>query len=41
MSVTSTEDDGPWTDTSWHDEWNENGIFDETYVAENEEMNGM
>ena len=33
-------DDSTWTDTSWHDEWNENessNNFDETYVAENDE----
>ena len=33
-------DDSTWTDTSWHDEWNENEIsdnFDETHVAENDE----
>ena len=33
-------DDSPWTDTSWHDEWNENETsndFNETYVAENDE----
>ena len=32
-------DDSTWTDTSWHDEWNENessNNFDETYVAEME-----
>ena len=33
-------DDSTWTDTSWHNEWNESEIsnnFDETYVAENDE----
>ena len=32
-------DEKPWTDTSWNDAWNENGIsnFDETYIGENDE----